>query len=147
MDEADLLSEIAAQRAKEYKVFIFTTDELTALLWTFTSHMNAISELPPEVLSEQHTQLINNAINEVLEKLAASLAEGMTIREAVDECYPPITPSELPPEVIRAWWRGWRRGRERMAVRRNMYGGGVQLVPESATGISGKWQRKGRRKE
>ncbi len=146
MDEADALSYIAAQRAKDYEVFSFTTDELTALLWAFATHVHRIFELPPEVLSEQYPLLMNNVINEVAEKLAASLVEGMTIREAVDECYPPIIPSALSPEVIRAWWRGWRRAHERMVVKRSKYGAAL-LVPASTTEVSGNGRRKGRRKE
>lgn len=75
-------------------------------------------------------------MNQVLEKLAASLAEGMTMNDAAWECFPTITPSSTPPGEVAAWWRGWHRAHERMVVKWD--DGHAQLVPESSTELEAK---------
>jgi hypothetical protein len=143
MDEDDALSYIAAQRAKDYQVFTFTTTELALLLWAFSSHMNDIAKLPPVARSKHEPPSCpeNDAINQVLEKLAASVAEGMTMEDAAWSCYPGMTPSSTPPGEVAAWWRGWHRAHERMVVKRNIYGH-AELVPESYTEAESTGQHK-----
>ncbi len=123
----------AAKEARDYQVFTFTTTELALLLWAFSSHMAAIAKLPPVAWSEHEPPSCpeNDAIHQVLEKLAASVAEGMTMNDAAWECFPTITPSSTPPGEVAAWWRGWHRAHERMVVKWD--DGHAQLVPESST--------------
>jgi hypothetical protein len=117
MDEQDWLMEraeaartkaaTAAKEARDYQVFTFTTTELALLLWAFSSHMNDIAKLPPVAWSEHEPPSCpeNDAIHQVLEKLAASVAEGMTMEDAAWACFPKITPSSTPPGEVAAWWR------------------------------------------
>lgn len=143
MDEADALSYIAAQRAKDYQVFTFTTTELALLLWAFSSHMNDIAKLPPVAWSKHEPPSCpeNDAIHQVLEKLAASVAEGMAMEDAAWSCYPGLPPSSTPPGEVAAWWRGWHRAHERMVVKRDIYGH-AELVPESYTEAESTGQHK-----
>ncbi len=131
----------AATEARDYQVFTFTTTELALLLWAFVTHMDNISKVPPHVLSKHHPTLIRKTIGEMLDKLAASLVEGMTMEDAAWSCYPGLPPSSTPPGEVAAWWRGWHRAHERMVVKRDRYGH-AELVPESYTEAESTGQHK-----